>query len=331
MARPLRIQYPGAWYHIMNRGARHQDIFLNDSDRREFLRLLKDTIEMWQIEVHAFSFLSNHYHLLISTPLGNLSRAMRHIDGVFAQRFNLRHNFDGSLFRGRYKAILVEKDNYLLEVFRYIHLQSVRAGICKKPEDHIWTSHRDYLSRQTSEPWLRKDIILSLFGPKKPDHLKLLDRFVKKGIPPEVDEFYNRQRISPIFGSKDFVQRIKEKYIAPDTVSHEIPDGKIFHSFISIDIIIPIVCERFNIPISVIRNSVRGKRNEARNTAIYLARKVGGHSLKDIAAFFGSMTYSGVNSAISRVQKELDSNEDLSVLMKNLKKHIIQTAPRISK
>jgi REP-associated tyrosine transposase len=315
----------------MNRGARHQNIFLNDSDRRDFLRLLKDTIEMWQIEVHAFSFLSTHYHLLISTPLGNLSRAMRHIDGVFAQRFNLRHGFDGSLFRGRYKAILVEKDNYLLEVFRYIHLQSVKAGICENPEDHIWTSHRDYLSRQTSEPWLRKDIIFSLFDPKQSGSFKLLDRFVKKGIPPEVDEFYNKQRISPIFGSKNFIQRIKEKYIAPDTVSYEIPDGKIFRSFISIDMISRIVCKDLNIPISDIRNSVRGKRNEARNTSIYLARKVGGHSLNDIAAYFGSMTYSGVNSAISRVQKELEVNEGLSVIMEKLKKSIIQTDLRISK
>ena len=326
MARPLRIQYPGAWYHIMNRGARHRNIFLNDSDRRDFLRLLKDTIEMWRIEVHAFSFLSTHYHLLISTPLGNLSRAMRHIDGVFAQRFNLRHGFDGSLFRGRYKSILVEKDNYLLEVFRYIHLQSVRAGICKNSEDHIWTSHRDYLSRQTSEPWLRKDIILSLFGQKKPGSLKLLDRFVRKGIPPEVDEFYNKQRLSPIFGSKDFVQKIKEKYIIPDTVSYEISDGKIFRSFISLEMIIRIVCEKFDIPISVIHNSVRSKRNDARNIAIYLARKVGGHSLNDIASSFGSINYSGVSSAICRVQKEIQNNNDLSVLIKNLKQRIIQTA-----
>ena len=314
----------------MNRGARHQNIFLNDDDRRDFLRLLKDTIEMWHIEVHAFSFLSNHYHLLISTPLGNLSRAMRHIDGVFVQRFNLRHNFDGSLFRGRYKSILVEKDNYLLEVFRYIHLQSVRAGICKKPEDHIWTSHRDYISRESSEPWLRKDVILSLFGPGKSVNFKRLDSFVKKGIPPRVDEFYGKQRISPIFGSKEFVQRIKEKYITPDTASYEVSAGKRLLFSISIEIIIRVVCEDYNLPISNIYNSVRSKRNDARNIAIYLSRIIGGYSLKDIANSFGSLSYSGVSSAIRRVKNEIATNEDLAAHIKNLKKQITITAQETS-
>ncbi|MEA1927738.1 MAG: helix-turn-helix domain-containing protein [Candidatus Auribacterota bacterium] len=314
----------------MNRGARHKNIFIDDDDRRDFLRLLKDTIEMWHIEVHAFSFLSNHYHLLISTPLGNLSRAMRHIDGVFVQRFNLRHNFDGSLFRGRYKSILVEKDTYLLEVFRYIHLQSVKAGICKKPEDHIWTSHRDYIFPKYSEPWLRKDVILSLFGPGKSDNFHRLDRFVRKGVPPQVDEFYDKQRISPIFGSKEFVQRIKEKYITSNNTSYEVPAGKSLFSAVSIEMIIRIVCEEYNLPISNIYTSVRSKRNDARNIAIYLSRIIGGHLLKDIAAAFGSLSYSGVNSAFRRVKNEITTDKDFSAHIDDLKKKITITARQIS-
>ena len=129
MARPLRIQYPGAWYHVMNRGASHQGIFLDDEDRKDFLKLLGETSKMWRIQVHAFCLLDNHYHLLIHTPLGNLSRSMRYVNGIYTQRFNRRHGNDGPIFRGRFKAILIDADSYLLEVVRYIHLNPVKANL----------------------------------------------------------------------------------------------------------------------------------------------------------------------------------------------------------
>ena len=108
MSRPLRIEYPGAWYHVMNRGRRSEKIFFVDADRQAFIQVLQEASELWNIRISAYCLMSNHYHLLVQTPDGNLSRAMRHINGVYTQRFNRRHKKEGQLFRGRYKGVLVE-------------------------------------------------------------------------------------------------------------------------------------------------------------------------------------------------------------------------------
>ena len=131
MSRPLRIEYPGAWYHVMNRGRRHCDVFEEEEDFHLFLDILKNTSKMWNLKVSAYCLMSNHYHLLVQTPDGNLSRCMRHLNGVYTQRFNRRHDYDGQLFRGRYKAILVEEDHYLLELLRYIHCNPTRLDLSK--------------------------------------------------------------------------------------------------------------------------------------------------------------------------------------------------------
>jgi REP element-mobilizing transposase RayT len=113
MSRPLRIQFPEAVYHVMNRGARRQSIFIDDTDYQAFFEIFSEANRLWGIEVFAYALMGNHYHLCLRTPKGNLSRVMRHVDGIYTQRFNRRHGRDGTLFRGRYKAILIEADEYL--------------------------------------------------------------------------------------------------------------------------------------------------------------------------------------------------------------------------
>ena len=108
MARPLRIEYPGAFYHVMNRGQFRRNIFVEDKGRQSFLDLLADITRLWKVEIYAYCLIDNHYHLLLSTPTGGLSRAMRHLDGIYTQKFNRVHHRDGPLFRGRYKAILTK-------------------------------------------------------------------------------------------------------------------------------------------------------------------------------------------------------------------------------
>lgn len=146
MARSLRIEYPNAWYHVMNRGRRGESIFTETSDNELFIALLQETSEMFDLRVSAYCLMSNHYHLLVQTPSANLSRAMRHINGVYTQRFNRSKKTDGQLFRGRYKSVLVEEDSHLLEVLRYIHRNPVRAKMCKSVYDYRWSSHRGYIS-----------------------------------------------------------------------------------------------------------------------------------------------------------------------------------------
>ena len=134
MSRPLRLEYPDAWYHVMNRGGRAEKIFLNKADYSAFLELLVESAEMWNVRIAAYCMVPNHYHILLQTPDANLSRFMRHVDGVYTQRFNRSHHYDGQLFRGRYKSILLDADSYLLQLVRYIHRNPLQAGIVKKLE-----------------------------------------------------------------------------------------------------------------------------------------------------------------------------------------------------
>ena len=154
MSRPLRIQFPDAVYHVMNRGAARQATFTGDADHQAFLDTVAEAHRLWGIEVFAYCLMGNHYHLCLRTPGGNLSRVMRHLDGIYTERFNRRHGRDGPLFRGRYKAILVEQSEYLAAVIRYIHLNAVAAGIEKLPEDYRWASHRYYRRRKGAPSWL---------------------------------------------------------------------------------------------------------------------------------------------------------------------------------
>jgi len=150
MARPLRIEYPGAWYHVMNRGKKSEKIFHDRHDYQVFVDLLEESSEMWNIRVAAYCLMTNHYHILLQTPDGNIARSMRHINGVYTQRFNRKHSCDGQLFRGRYKSILVSADSYLLQLVRYIHRNPVKAGIVSTPDDYPWSSHTGYLSVEKS-------------------------------------------------------------------------------------------------------------------------------------------------------------------------------------
>ena len=145
MSRPLRIEYPNAFYHVMNRGLSRKDIYLIDDDRQVFLETLKEASKLFGLRIICYCLMPNHYHLLIQTPKPNLSRAMRHLNGIYTQRFNRIHKKDGPLFRGRYKAILVQEDEYLTHLIRYIHLNPVQASLVQDPVKYPWASHAAYL------------------------------------------------------------------------------------------------------------------------------------------------------------------------------------------
>src|SRR3989339_328711 len=161
MARPLRIEYPGAYYHVMNRGLARSNIFLDDNDRQRFLGLIGETSKLWKVEVYAYCLMANHYHLLVQTPGGGLSRAMRHLDGVYTQRYNRMHRRDGSLFRGRYRAILIEPEEYFMAVARYIHRNPAEARAGVDIRRYRWSSHRWYLDKKRCPEWLNTDCLLS--------------------------------------------------------------------------------------------------------------------------------------------------------------------------
>ena len=194
----------------MNRGLARGDIFSGGAaDRLLFRRTLADAARLWKIRIHAFSLMDNHYHLLVETPLANLSRAMRHIDGVYTQRSNRMQGRDGPLLRGRFKSILVHRETYFLELVRYIHLNGTRAGRFPSAGADTDASHWDYLHPLEAAPWLERRLVLSYFA----GDLGALDAFVNQGVPSAIDKTLSRRRWPAILGTGAFVKRIRAAFL----------------------------------------------------------------------------------------------------------------------
>lgn len=167
MARPLRIEYPGAIFHVTARGNASQAIFQDDKDRQRFLGIHGDVVMRFNWICHAFCLMTNHYHLLIETVEANLSAGMRQVNGIYTQYINHRHHSTGHVFQGRFKAILVDKEAYLLELCRYIVLNPVRASMVEEPCSYQWSSYKATMGKGKPLNFLSTDWILSLFGEKR--------------------------------------------------------------------------------------------------------------------------------------------------------------------
>jgi len=206
MARPLRIEYDGALYHITTRGNERKPIYKNDEDRKRFLKVLQQVNERFNWICHAYCLMRNHYHLIIETPDGNLSKGMRQLNGVYTQSFNRRHGRTGHVFQGRYKAILIEKESYLLEVSRYVVLNPVRAKAVKEPKGWEWSSYRGTAGIEKPHPCLTPDWILGQFGSKKGKAQQKYREFVNDGI--RERGIWENVTGQSILGGDDFVGQL---------------------------------------------------------------------------------------------------------------------------
>jgi REP element-mobilizing transposase RayT len=205
MARPLRIEFPNALYHVTSRGDRQEDIFLSDDDRSDWLEVLGAVCARFNWVVHAFCQMSNHYHLLVETVDGNLSGGMRQLNGEYTQRFNRRHGLVGHLYQGRYKAILVQKEAYLLELTRYVVLNPLRANMVESLEDWRWSSYPFMTGQEASPPWFDTDWLLGQFGSQRSKALSAYRRFVIEGrkLPSPMKD----TRHQLLLGDNAFVER----------------------------------------------------------------------------------------------------------------------------
>jgi len=210
MVRPLRIEYPGALYHVMSRGNAYQDIFVENKDRSMFLENLKKCVESHNLICHAYCLMNNHYHLLLETLDGNLSQAMRDINGNYTQKFNARHKRIGHVLQGRYKALVVEKEVYLLEVERYIVLNPVRAGIVDNPMEWKWSSYNATVGRVKAPIWLETKWTLRLFSNKIKEAQKQYKQFIQFGI--DSDSPLNNIKEGIVIGSPQFIDSIWEEF-----------------------------------------------------------------------------------------------------------------------
>ena len=315
MSRPLRIEYPGAWYHVMNRGRRREDIFLDESDYHLFLDVLKDTAKMWNLKVSAYCLMSNHYHLLVQTPEGNLSRCMRHLNGVYTQRFNLKHGLDGQLFRGRYKSVLVEEDNYLLELLRYIHRNPLEAGIVTKLNDYPWSSHRGYLEQEKGWSWLHRNMLLEMFSKTRKQAFSDYLTFVTQQDSDEIEHFFSHKNLPSIFGSSGFIDKIRNRF-GFLRHNHEITDVAI----LSVDVkeVITVTCRVCNISEPELLTSRRGVTNIPKDLAIYTLRRYSQKTLAEIGKAFEVGNYSTVSTSIERTKKTLKEDPKVNRLWQEI-------------
>lgn len=208
MARPLRIEYPGAFYHVMNRGLERREIIRDPKDYEKFLKVLADVQKPAGFICHSYCLMPNHYHLFLETPQGNLSKIMQETNGRYTQYYNRRYKRVGPLFQGRYKAKLIDQDSYSLQLSRYIHLNPVKAKMVSRPEGWRWSSYRSFVGATKRPDFLETDWLLKQIGNQRRE----FEKFTMNGLTDGWDPLEPTGR-GPVLGAEAFVERIKERFV----------------------------------------------------------------------------------------------------------------------
>jgi len=234
MARPPRIEFENAIYHITARGNNKQGIFLDDEDRGFFINCLTRCWKRFDLEILAFCLMSNHFHLFLRTPRANLSKAMQWINGTYTGHFNWRHKRSGHLLQGRYKSVLIADDTHYMHLSMYIHLNPVRAGLVEDPSEYFWSSYRDYTSRRSRFAWLNPDEILSQYGDTRPVQTRRYMHECLSLIGQRLP-FVEEMKKAPILGSREMVEKLMEQFYPsgkiqgvakrqkPDSINFDLP------------------------------------------------------------------------------------------------------------
>lgn len=277
MARQARIEYSGALYHLTSRGNAQQDIFITDEDRIAFLDRLRQSRNRYNTIVYAYCLMDNHFHLLVETPDANISQFMRHLNSTYTQNFNIANKRVGHLFQGRYKSILVQKEQYLLELARYIVLNPVRAGMVIAAKDWRWSSYRATAGLSSSIDWLNSNWILALFSKQQKTAIIKYRKFVSVGRK-KTKPWENIQN-QVILGDEEFVKD-SIKQLENRTMDNEIPFTKIKPRENAKSM------EHYH------------QTSQTRNEAMVLCYQSGGYSMKEIADYF-NVHYSTVSRAIN--------------------------------
>jgi REP element-mobilizing transposase RayT len=306
MARPLRITYPGAFYHITSRGNERKEIFKSLADREKFLFYLESATRRYDAMIHVYCLMSNHYHLLLETPSGNLSQILRHVNGAYTTYFNTKRQRSGHLLQGRFKAILVDMDEYSKELSRYIHLNPLRAKMIDKLEEYRWSSYLDYIGTRKPPAWLERNFILSYFG-KKPS---IAQRNYREFVEAKLDQ-KNKNPLrevvgSTILGSVDFVKEIKERFIEGKKANRDLPALKALISKPSIEEIIKAVESEFIQQHALVKN-----------VSLYFCHRYTANKLKQIGGHF-NIGESAVSQASGRISVKIKQDKKLKRQIKRV-------------
>jgi putative transposase len=311
MARKPRIHYPGAFYHVMLRGNGGQDIFSSDTDLIRFNLLLQEGVERYQHRIHAFCLMRNHVHLVIQVGQVSLSRIMQNVSFRYTRHFNKYQKRIGHLFQGRYKALLVDSDSYLVELVRYIHCNPIRSGIVSKLDDYSWSSHTAYLGK-TVIPWLTKEIVLTQFAKNTNKAIKLYENFVQMGIAEKHrQEFHSGMCDGRILGNDSFSE--KALSLAEKKSSRKITFSQIINA----------VVKEYGITERSL--SEPGKTRlfaEARAVAAFLVQEEEHLSLTDLGKLL-NRDLAALSRAASRIRDRLRVNSKLAKRVSSLREKIL--------
>ena len=297
MARALRVEYAGAVYHVMARGHEKSPIFRDERDRNRFLQLLGSTVVDLGIQVHGYCLMDNHYHLLVETPEGGLSRAMKAIGGRYSQWFNGRHKRSGRLFEGRFKSVLVQKESLLLELARYVVLNPVRARLAAGAGDWRWSNYRATAGRCAAPPWLAIDWTLAQFAGSRYTAREAYRRFVAAGK--DSGEKIEKLEKKPYVGDRRFMRRV-ERMMAGKPVGDEIPLRYKRVGEVHLARIEKAVAREWHVPVEGL---ARRRGGEDKKAAIYLAKKLTRLSGRQIGKAFGVKP-----ARVSNVVAEIEEN-----------------------
>ena len=313
MARQLRLEYEGAFYHVTARGNERRKIYFSEYDYQKFREYLGTAQDKYGYKLHCYVLMTNHYHILIETPNGNISKVMHYINGAYTNYVNRKRNRSGHLFQGRYKAILVDQDSYLLELSRYIHMNPVRANIVNKPEEYRNSSYRSFINRK-KEDIVFRELILSMISKGKKDGLKHYKSFVEKSLAEDVENPLSKVYGGVILGGTQFIKnalsQLKDELIFRDGIS-----GKkdIAGEWKAEDILNTLTLY-FNLDS---KEQLIGKKS-CRDIGIYLMKKHTGLTNRKIGELIGGISYAAISKAYHRFDIKLKGDKSLVKVVKKL-------------
>jgi len=321
MARPLRIEFPGAFYHVMNRGNTGTNIFRSERDREKFLEYVGKAVKRYEIKVHTYCLMSTHYHFLIETPHPNLSQAIKWINVSYSMYFNRKRRRVGHLFQGRFKAVLVDADEYLKHLSRYIHLNPVRARMVEHCKDYAWSSYRALSGYVESPQWLETDWLWSLFGEDRGAATKRYRDFIESVENEDIENPSDEVVGGVVLGGADFVNWVKKTFLNKDSNSKEIPQLKSLKPRPTPDELTQAVSDEFACGREMLLRKGK-KRNLARDVAIYLSRELTGETGVALGRRF-DISGAGITVRHNQIANQLGADRELKRRIDRIRKKII--------
>jgi REP element-mobilizing transposase RayT len=329
MARPLRIEFEGGVYHVTTRARERRDVVRDDEDRAHWLRLFDRVASRFGWRVFAWALMRNHWHIFLSTPEPNLSRGMHDLNSGYATVFNRRHRRRGTLFQGRFKAILVQDEGYGWTLSRYVHLNPVRAGAVARPDQYRWSSYRDYLSPNGAPCWLDWEAVLGAIGKNMSRSRREYIRFVESGVGRDKIESPLAAVVGGVLlGSESWVDRMKSRIQAgPPRARANIPARHFLASrptSVQVEKAVCAACEAKPAQLFVARRW----HNDARMAAVYLARECAATPVTELARRFGSVSPSAISRLVRRAQLRRQHDRKWDRLLDHLERNLKTTAQK---